>query len=75
MYNKTVICYLREDVRKELPDDCPIINANPSTIYDVLKELLSNSNKWQQTGEAGKKFVEKYHNAVNVAKSYYDILK
>lgn len=75
MFSKPVISYIREDVLKEIPVNCPIISANPDTIYDVLKNMLSNTDKWAEIGKEGRKFVEKYHNASDVAKSYLDILK
>ena len=74
MYKKPVVCYVRNDVLKQLPDDFPMINANPSTIYNVLKELLQNRSKWKKIGEEGRIYVEKYHDAKNVAESYAQLL-
>lgn len=74
MYKKPVICYVRDDVMAQVPNDLPIINANPSTIYSVLKDLLQNRSKWKEIGEAGRIYVEKYHDAKNVAESYAQLL-
>ena len=74
MLKKPVVCYLRDDVKNELPPSCPIINANPSDIYSVLKKLLLNVSGWKSIGEKGRIFVEEYHDARKISKSYYDLL-
>jgi len=74
MFKKPVVCYLREDVIKELSANCPIINANPSNIYLVLKKLMQNVSEWERIGEQGRKYVEQYHDAKKISKSYYDLL-
>jgi len=74
MYEKPVICYLRDDVIKALPGECPIINANPSTIYSVLKTTLENKSSWKEIGKKGRDYVIKYHDAKSIAKQYSDLL-
>ncbi len=74
MYKKPVVCYVRDDVLKRLPEDFPIINANPSNIYNVLKELLQNRSNWKAIGEAGRLYVQKYHNAKEIAETYAHLL-
>ena len=78
MYEKPVVCYIREDVIKELPKDFPILNANPKTIYDVLKKFLQsykkNPEEYHKIGKASRKYVEKYHDARKVARKYADLL-
>lgn len=74
MLGRPVICYMRDDLMHDVPSDCPIVNANPVTIYDVLKRLLNNRESWQSLGEAGRNYVVKYHDAVKVAKFYQDLL-
>lgn len=74
MFKKPVVCYLRDDVVKALPSDCPIINANPDTIYEVLRWCLMNKDAWVEIGERGRKYVEKYHDAKLIASQYAKIL-
>ncbi len=74
MYEKPVVCYMREDVVRALPSDNPMINANPATIYEVLKNLLKDPSSWRETGVAGRKYVMKYHDAALIAKQYSDLL-
>lgn len=74
MYEKPVICYMREDVARAQPLDNPMINANPSTIYEVLKGMLENREEWRRLGLAGRKYVVKYHKAQLIAGQYSDLL-
>jgi hypothetical protein len=74
MFSKPVICYLRDDVVKALPDDCPIINANPGNIYEVLKHCLQNQNMWRDTGLKGRNYVIQNHDSRKIAKQYADLL-
>lgn len=78
MYERPVICYLRDDVVKRLPKECPFINANPGTIYDVLREFLQayskNPEAYRRLGKVSRKYAEKYHDARKVAKMYADLL-
>jgi glycosyltransferase involved in cell wall biosynthesis len=74
MLKKPVICYIRDDVLAQMPADFPVINANPSTVYSVLKELLQNRSNWKEIGEAGRLYVEKYHNAKEIAETYAQLL-
>lgn len=74
MYEKPVICYMRDDVLKVQPPDNPMINANPSTIYEVLKRMLEDTSTWKDIGKAGRKYVIKHHDAKIIAKHYSDLL-
>lgn len=58
---KTVIAYIRNDVKQHLPSDFPIVNANPDTLKDVLAHLLQNPFLCHQIGKNSRAFVEKYH--------------
>jgi glycosyltransferase involved in cell wall biosynthesis len=74
--NKPVICYMREELLSKLPNDCPIINANPETIYNVLKYCLDNKNYLQEKSKAGSEYVKRYHNSIDIAKSlisYFEV--
>lgn len=74
MFEKPVICYLRDDVVKSLPGECPVVNANPETIYSVLKTMLENRSTWKDIGRKGREYVIKYHDAKSVAKHYSELL-
>lgn len=69
---KPVICYLRESDMRCLPADMvrdtPIINADPSSIYDVMKYWLSASREeLVNKGLAGRRYVEHWHDPQKIA--------
>lgn len=70
---KPVIVYLREDLVGQYPIQPPICNANPATIYDVLKTLLLSGELRNRKGKEGRQFVENYHNSRIVGKQLIKI--
>lgn len=69
---KPVICYIREGDLKFIPEqmrqDLPIINATPTTIYEVLKEVLTDRKyELQQVGRVSRTYVEKWHDPLKIA--------
>lgn len=74
MFEKPVVCYMREDVAIAQPADNPMINANPATIYEVLRGLLNDTSSWKEIGKKGRRYVIKYHDSKIIAKQYADLL-
>jgi len=72
---KPVICYIREDILKNSPAELPVINANPDTLYSVLKEILQNPAILIDVGIRSREYAEKYHDAAKIAKQYYELLE
>jgi glycosyltransferase involved in cell wall biosynthesis len=73
LMNKPVISYLREDIWNVVDkDDCPIINANPDTLYSVLEEILKSPAKLSPIIQRGRKYVEKYHKDTVVAHRFLE---
>jgi len=66
---KPVVCYIREDLLSKFPSELPIVNANPDTIYAVLKDLLHNPERWRSLGKQGRRYVEEYHSLDKAAQS------
>lgn len=69
---KPVICYLREEDLKFIPDemreDLPLINATPDTVYSVLKEWLTvKKGLLNEMGKKSRSYVEKWHDPVKIA--------
>lgn len=69
---KPVISYIRHEDLKFLPsgmrDEIPIINANPSNIYDSLKDTLRLSRSdLASIGARGRMYVERWHNPLHIA--------
>jgi len=70
---KPVIAYLRASDLHFLPHEMraaiPIINATPTTIYEVLKEWLTvRRRELSRRGRAGRSYVENWHDARTIAK-------
>lgn len=69
---KPVICYIREEDLHYIPDkmkeNIPIINANPETIYSVLKQWLTSRKKeLRNKGIISRKYVEEWHDPLKIA--------
>jgi hypothetical protein len=60
---KPVVCHLHEDaIAANIGwGECPIVNADPDTIVDVLRGLLAHPERLPALGRAGRAYVEKYH--------------
>jgi glycosyltransferase involved in cell wall biosynthesis len=74
---KPVVCYLREEDMHHLPEgmreDMPIINAEPDTLYEVLKEwLTTRKGELAERGRQGRAFAEKWHNPAKIARQVLD---
>jgi len=42
-------------------NECPIVSGSPETILEVLRKLVTRPELRSQLGDAGRKYVEKYH--------------
>lgn len=77
-FGKPVIARTREDLRKAYEEmgcldkgEVPMIDASPTTIYDVLKNLLDHPETWKEIGEKSRAYVEKHH-SIEVIGKYFD---
>jgi len=80
---KPVVCYIREGDLKFIPPEMrkemPIIDAAPTTIYEVLKEWLTKrEGELAGVGRRSRVYVEKWHDPLKIAarlkKDYETIL-
>lgn len=53
--------YIRRHIREETGWELPIIEANPDTIYEVVKEVALNPAEYRERALDGRKFVEEVH--------------
>lgn len=51
-------------------DECPIVNTSIGQIKDHLRMLIINSELRRQIGEAGRRYVVKYHSYQTVARMW-----
>ena len=67
-FGKPVLCYINNDLIGYLPD-LPIIPTHRYEIYKNLKYLIQNPTICQEIGNKGRKFIEKYHDADQLAQT------
>jgi glycosyltransferase involved in cell wall biosynthesis len=70
---RPVVAYLREEdlgfVPPEMRAEIPVISAEPATIYDVLKELLTTRRgELAEMGRRGGEYVRRWHDPLRIAK-------
>ncbi len=53
--------FIRPEFREKYCPDCPVIQATPNTIYEVLKEYTSKPEELRRIGKLGPDFIRKYH--------------
>lgn len=72
---KAVVAYLSEsNINDFFSDECPIINANPETLYQKLLELLDNKDL-NQIKINGQKYYNKMHSPNVVAKKLLQVIR
>jgi hypothetical protein len=64
---KPVITYVRHRNLVVGFDECPLLNATPDNIKDVLAWCSTNSQKLRHIGEQGRVYIEKFHSIPAVA--------
>jgi glycosyltransferase involved in cell wall biosynthesis len=72
---KPTMTYLRPDLLARYPADIPLVNANPDTVYDKLKELLSDAALRADISVRSRKYAEKYHDVRVVVQDLIGIYK
>ena len=77
---KPVICNLRSDFLEFYStvglldsQDCPIINASPNNVEEVIQSLYNSRDSLNEIGEAGIKFVEKFHSTDFIGSHFKDV--
>ena len=75
---RPVICNIRDDGLRFLPpgmaDDLPIIRAERTSLTDVLREwLTTRRHELTRRGEESRRYVERWHDPLNVARTDYGL--
>lgn len=70
---KPVITYISDKMKKCLPEELPIVSANPDTIKEVLEQLITDGNLRHEIGVAGSEYVKRYHDCRKNAKVLSEI--
>lgn len=72
---KPVITYITEAMKKNLPDELPIISANKDSLKKQLVMLLESQQLREEIGRKGRQYVETYHDYYFVTKYLGEIYK
>jgi glycosyltransferase involved in cell wall biosynthesis len=74
---RPTVCFLRESYFDfiDYGESIPIINAQPSNIYEVLKETLEERHHLPRLGEKSRIFVENVHDINKIIKRVIEIYK
>lgn len=70
---KPVITYITDEMKQKLPEELPIVSANPDNVEVVLEELIQNETRRIELGKRGGEYVRKYHDCYKNAKILIDI--
>lgn len=78
---KPVVCNLRNDFLDFYQNvglmelkDCPIINASPGNIEEVIRSIYDSRDSLPEIGIKGRKYVEKYHSIDYIGDHFKNIL-
>ncbi|CAG7638289.1 glycosyltransferase [Paenibacillus allorhizosphaerae] len=66
---KPAVVFVRDDLLGTFAGGVPpVCNANPDTLYDVLRALLQSGSALRQKGMEGRAYVEAYHDRCAVVR-------
>ena len=61
-FGKPVVCYIMPQIFENgLSQECPIVNANPDTLEEVLIKLITSPSLRNEIGKKSRTFVEQNH--------------
>ena len=72
-FNVLTIAYLTSD-KLELMPDCPIVNANPNNLVDILIDLIAKPDLIESIRKKGNAYYQKYHHPKVVGRELIEIL-
>lgn len=75
LLNKPVVCYIRDDIWNKIKNDCPIINANPDNLEEVLENIIKNPTQLSEIGKKSRQFSLEYHSPRKIAENMLKIFR
>jgi glycosyltransferase involved in cell wall biosynthesis len=72
---KPTVAYIRDDLWQQHGSDLPIMNANPETIRDVLRELILDPRRRQEASARSREFFLKTHSSDSVCARLAEIYR
>ncbi|MGQ9574335.1 MAG: hypothetical protein ACUVUC_03385 [Thermoguttaceae bacterium] len=65
---KPSVCYIQPSALRRYPSDLPVVNATQENLPEVLAGLLADGWRRHQIGVRSRAYVEKYHDAHQIAR-------
>jgi len=65
---KPVVCFIKESLRSRYPEACPIVVSDQNNLAPTLAKLIENGPRRRALGIEGRKYIERYHSANEVAR-------
>lgn len=72
---KVVVSFIRDDLLKHFDKANPIAVADPLSIKNTLRELITNISLREKLSKAGREYCEQVHDSVKIAKDLKNIYK
>ena len=72
-YNVLTIVYLTSE-KMAFASDCPIVNANPNNLADILIDLIARPDLIESIRKKGNAYYQKYHHPKVVGRELIEIL-
>ena len=78
MLGRPTICHINKfelpgQKRLESIERCPLVSANETNVYEVLRDLLIDKDERRRVGAASRKFALKWHAADSCAARFEDV--
>ncbi|WP_143201426.1 glycosyltransferase [Bradyrhizobium sp. NAS96.2] len=68
-----VVCYLHDGVAVADREGCPVIEANPDTIKETLRQLIADRTRLSKLGAAGPDYVRKNYSVEALGRHLADL--
>lgn len=75
LLRKPVVCYIRDDIWKKIERDCPIYNANPDNLEEILGNIFTNPVELIERGEKSRQYALEYHLPRKIAENMLKIFR
>jgi glycosyltransferase involved in cell wall biosynthesis len=72
---KPVIVYIADTSTVIAPEECPLINANPDTIFDVLRSMVAAPKTLLELGQRSRTYVERHYSVSALARRLGELYK
>lgn len=78
MLGRPTVCYINKaeavgQTRLDSIENCPLVSASETTIYEVLRELLVDADKRREIGIESRKFAMRWHSADACAERFEQV--